>query len=72
MYGDNKHTSAISLENFKSEHGFSSKLQNEQEVLFYSWLSKLNFLLINEMQSVFLEGQLTSDCFPVAKVPFVS
>lgn len=72
LSSDSKHTFVISLENFKSGHDFSSILWDQQEVFFYLWMSKLNFLFINEMQSVFIEEQLTSDCFPVAKIPFVS
>lgn len=72
LSSDSKHAFVISLENFKSGHDFSSILWDQQEVLFYPWMSKLNFLFVSEMQSVFIEEQLTSDCFPVAKIAFVS
>lgn len=67
LSSDSKHAFVISLENFKSGHDFSSILWDQQEVLFY--LSKLNFLFINEMQSVFIEEQLTSDVFLWQRYP---
>lgn len=43
-----------------------------RKYFFYPWFSKLNFLFVNEMHTVFMEKQLTPDCFPVAKILFVS
>lgn len=41
---NNKHVFVVSLENFKSGHGFSSLLWDQQEVLFLSLLVKMEFL----------------------------